>query len=607
MAKDFSRLTGMARYRATLALAVRFAWQLWWLAKTARWRRPDRLARRRHRLYAEQARTFTRLASEMGGLVIKLGQHISTRVDLLPTEYTIELAKLQDAVPPVAVSAIKAEIERELGADLGDIYARFDDEPVAAASLGQVHRAWLADGTPVAVKVLRPGIEDLVETDLRSLKVILRWLGRLTSVGGYLDLDMFYGEFSDTLLAELDMMAEGANAEKFQESFLFNPNVDMPRIYWHQTTRRVLTMEFMEGVKINALEQLDAAGIDRQRLARHLLEIYLRMVLEDGFFHADPHPGNILVRSDGVILLLDFGMVGTVPDNLSRDIPALALALFSRDWRHAADLLSSMGFLREGADPAVLAIALEPMVSRVLGASRGQSSLDREAVEQLRSFMYSQPFQLPGRIAFLGKTLINLVGTALQLDPKMNLMDELVPLVRDSMAANSGGASSGFGRGSDPTGLSALFAWLLELTGLSELSGLSALPGLPGFDRLSDWAEQVGLDSKRLASVLAAINEARSLAAEALPTARNIVEVSAKANRGELETRLAGTSQAGLTRVHSEQTGRLVRTVIGSTVTLGGIQVLAARPASRLGKVVGAGLAGLGALVMGAQTLRQRR
>ncbi|MDR1189260.1 MAG: hypothetical protein LBK95_17720 [Bifidobacteriaceae bacterium] len=574
MAKDFSRLTGMARYRATMRVAARIAWQLWWLNKTARFMRPARLAERRHRLYTAQARTFTRLATEMGGLVIKLGQHVSTRVDLLPTEYTIELARLQDAVPAVPTPAIRAEIERELQQPVAEVYRAFEDEPLAAASLGQVHRAELADGTPVAVKVLRPGIEDLVQTDLRSMKTILRWVDRLTTVGTGFDLDMFYGEFEDTLLAELDMIAEGANAERFQASFLLNPNIDMPRIHWRETTRRVLTMELMEGVKINALAQLDAAGIDRSQLARDLLEVYLQMVLRDGFFHADPHPGNILVRSDGTILLLDFGMVGTVPENLHRDIPELALALFGRDWRRSAELLDRMGFLREGADSGLLAAALEPMVARVLGASTGESSLDDDAVEELRLFMYSQPFQLPGRIAFLGKTLINLTGVALGLDPKMNLMEELVPLVRAAVT-DPDGARGGPG----------VLGWLA---------------GLPGFERLAALAEAVGLTDLPAAAQAgrllgpAGLGQLRDLAGAALPTARNVVELAAKANAGGLVVKLGRSQEARLARSRAEQTGRLVRAGIGGVMALSGVQLLVAATAEPLGGV----LAGLGALVM---------
>jgi hypothetical protein len=394
------------------------------------------------------------------------------------------------------------------------------------------------------------------------MKTILRWLERLTSVGTYLDLDMFYGEFEDTLTAELDMITEGGNAERFQASFLLNPNIDIPRIYWRETTRRVLTMELMDGVKINALAELDALGIDRSQLARNLLEIYLQMVLRDGFFHADPHPGNILVRTDGIILLLDFGMVGTVPENLARDIPALALALFGRDWYRSAELLERMGFLREGTDPQLLSLALEPIVGRVLGAGSGESSLDDEAVEELREFMYSQPFQLPGRVAFLGKTLINLTGVALQLDPQMNLMEELVPLVRAAVTGPDGiGGDSGLD------------------------GGLGWLGDLPLVGRL------VGLGQVFNSTVL---TQVRDLAPSILPTARNVVDLTAKANAGLLTVNLSRSQQDRLSRSRADQTGRLVRAVIGGVMSLSGVELLTAGMAGWLGGV----LAGAGALVM---------
>ncbi|MDR1441953.1 MAG: hypothetical protein LBJ02_06160 [Bifidobacteriaceae bacterium] len=595
MAKDFSRLTGMARYRATLQIAMRFALQLWWLAKTSRFRSPKQLAQRRHRLYAAQAQTFVRLATQMGGLVIKLGQHISTRVDLLPTEYTIELARLQDAVPAVPVAAIRAEIERELGQEMAVAYRSFDDQPVAAASLGQVHRAQLPGGAPVAVKVLRPGIEELVRTDLRSLKTILRWLERLTSAGKYLDLEMFYTEFEDTLLAELDMEAEARNIERFQASFLLNPNIDMPRVYWDWTRRRVLTMELMGGVKISALDQLDAAGIDRRQLARDLLDVYLRMILRDGFFHADPHPGNILVRQDGVIELIDFGMVGTVPEKLSGDAPRLALALFNRNWRTAAQLLDRMGFLHKDADQELLAKALEPIVDQILGAGSRKKPLDQETTEELRLFMYSQPFQLPGQTAFLGKTLINLIGVALQLDPEMNLMEELVPLIRESVAD-----AGGFGGLSGLSGLPGAGPWLGWLDSVLGTSGPGGNggpgagfgpgdegpPGEPGWlTGLTGLARWLSADSFAVP---------RRAASGALDTGRNLTEAAAKANRGELVVRLSRAQRDSMARTEARQTGRIVKAVTGGIVVLSGVQLLVA------GLVVplGASLTGLGGLIM---------
>jgi predicted unusual protein kinase regulating ubiquinone biosynthesis (AarF/ABC1/UbiB family) len=353
-----------------------------------------------------------------------------------------------------------------------------------------------------------------------------------------------YNEFEETLLAELDLVQEGRNAERFQRAVLLDPGVDIPQIHWSRTSQRVLTMELMTGFKVGETAALDGAGADRRAVARTLLAVYLQMVLDDGFFHADPHPGNLLVRADGVLVLLDFGMVGALPDTLREQFAELIIALFTRDAAQAVDLLAAMGFLHADADRAVLARALEPMIDTVLGAQgSGRVALSPGDLEELRDFVYSQPFELPSRITFLSKALITVIGVCLQLDPEMDLWVELGPMVRE----RAGGGAAG----------------LLRSLG----------------------------------------DQLRTLAPQALPTARNLVEASAKANRGDLAVRLSRSQEARLARIHGRETQRVVRSVIGAVLALGGLDFLAQGQVPAVGWT----MTGAGAAVLLAQLARPGR
>jgi predicted unusual protein kinase regulating ubiquinone biosynthesis (AarF/ABC1/UbiB family) len=436
------------RYRRTVGLALRFALQLWWLGKT-RWLRPAARQRERERaLYTRQGRRFREFATAMGGLIIKLGQFLSVRIDLLPKAYIDELSGLQDAVPPVATDRITAEFEAQLGRPVTEAFASFDVTPLAAASLGQVHRARLTTGEDVAVKVLRPGIEDLVDTDLRSLRTIMRWVDRLTHVGRMMDVNQFCDDFEATFRDELDYQLEGRNAETFQRNLLWNPHVDIPRIHWSHSSRRVLTMEFMDGVKISELETLDRLGIDRPALARNLLEMYLQMFLHDGFYHADPHPGNVFVRPDGVIQLIDFGMVGSIPDDLRHGLVDLIVAVLTRDSARVVAALQAVGFLRPGTDTRALRTHVMPLLdaltkdlgtlfqgtSFIDGMMQGEGmgstiKVDATTVAGLQEFIRSQPIQLPGNTTFLGKALITIVSNCFKLDPTVDVIAVSRPFI----------------------------------------------------------------------------------------------------------------------------------------------------------------------------------
>ena len=250
------------------------------------------------RRYARAGRHYTRpehvrlAIEELGATFIKLGQILSTRTDILPPEYIAELAKLQDQAPPVDSAIIVEMIVEELGYPITEVFATFDPVPVAAASIGQAHAATLPNGKEVIVKVRRPGVVEQIEEDLEIIQNLAVTASRRWEFADHYDLPGLAREFAQTLRAELDYIREGRNAERFAVNLANNPSIHIPCIYWETTTARVLTLERIRGIKINDLSALDAAGIDRPALAERAVRIILKMILEDGFYHADPHPGN---------------------------------------------------------------------------------------------------------------------------------------------------------------------------------------------------------------------------------------------------------------------------------------------------------------------------
>jgi predicted unusual protein kinase regulating ubiquinone biosynthesis (AarF/ABC1/UbiB family) len=264
--------------------------------------------------YRKAAAQFRRLAIRLGGIWIKVGQFLSARVDILPRGITDELAGLQDEVPEEDFSAIMALVQSEFGRRPDEVFPRLDSKPLASASLGQVHRAHLVDGTEVVVKIQRPGITALIEIDLRALRVVIGWLRLFAAVRRRIDLDALFTEFSRTVWEEVDYLAEAENAKRFQMMFADDEQVRIPRVYDDQTTRRVLTLEDVYFIKITDYQAIEDAGIDRAQVAERLFKTYLHQIFEIGFFHADPHPGNLFVEpgDDGSwrLIFVDFGMVG---------------------------------------------------------------------------------------------------------------------------------------------------------------------------------------------------------------------------------------------------------------------------------------------------------
>lgn len=430
--KEFFKLLRNARFRRTMWLLFTFAWQFWKLGRQKKVLSNKAYKAKSKAMYKKQAKKFADTAVDMGGLIIKLGQHISSRIDILPKEFTDELSKLQDSVDPVDTVEIRKAIEKELGQPVDKLFAEFDGTAIAAASLGQVHRARLLDGEEVAVKVMRPGIEDIIEVDLKSLQIAIKFLKKRTKIGNYMDLDMVYQEFNDTINDELDFRKEGQNAESFQMMFIDRDDVIVPMIHWGYSAKKVLTMEFMDGVKISDIKQLNKWKVDKKQIAESLFDIYVRQVLVDGLFHADPHPGNVLVQKDGTIVLLDYGMVGRLTEDMKKQMVALIMAIFLKDGNGVVDSLVDLAFLRKNADLDVLRRNLNLLFEQFDGADTKLSFLDDEdAMDELREFINENPFQLPANTTFLGKALFTIYGLCNALDKNFDVVEKAKPYAEE--------------------------------------------------------------------------------------------------------------------------------------------------------------------------------
>jgi len=435
-----------ARFFRVLGFALRLlAHGVWWelLLRRLRpaWVRETAPAR-----YRRWVAAFGDLAVELGGALIKLGQFLSARVDLLPDFVTEELARLQDEVPAEPFERIRPLLEAELGEPPEAAFRAFEAVAIAGASLGQVHRAWLPDGTPVMVKVQRPGIERLLAADLAALQVVVRALSLYPPLRRRVDLDRLLQEFSRTLWMELDYLAEARNAERFARNFAGDPGVRIPRPFWSHTRRRVLVLEDVTAIKITDLEAIEAAGISRSEVARRLYQVYLKQVFEDGFFHADPHPGNLFVAplegegSGGSgrpfrLHFVDFGMVGWISPEARRWLREAAIGLGTRDAGRIVRAMDALGFLLPEADRTLVRRAVERLLDRIWGLSmRALREWSLTEVETLflefRELLLRFPFQIPQDFLLLGRTLGLLAGLVTRLDPEFNVFEEAEPFAR---------------------------------------------------------------------------------------------------------------------------------------------------------------------------------
>jgi predicted unusual protein kinase regulating ubiquinone biosynthesis (AarF/ABC1/UbiB family) len=455
-----AHITGR-RYRRILRFAGRVIVEMWWFELfLPRLGLRRRAAAGRDARLTSTARRFHALAIELGGLMIKVGQFLSARLDVLPPAITDELAGLQDEVPAVSFAGIRALAEAELGMSLDRAYASFDETPVAAASLGQAHRARLsaalaadAGFADVVVKVQRPGIDQIVDTDLAALRQVARWLSRVRVVASHVDAPALVEEFAHTSLQEIDYLREGASAELFAEDFAADPRVGAPLVAWERTTARVLTLSDVTAIKINDVDALRAAGIDPAAVAATFAEVMFEQLFTHGRFHADPHPGNIFVTplSDAGagagpswrLTFIDFGMMGAIPDSLRAGLRRLLIAVAARDGKGLVAGIQDVGMLLPNADTIALEKALTELFARFGGM--GFSQLRNVDPNEFQQFgdefghaIRSLPFQLPENFLLVIRAMSLTSGVCSALDPDFNIWSSIEPFASRLLAEEGG-------------------------------------------------------------------------------------------------------------------------------------------------------------------------
>lgn len=458
-----------ARYRRITRFAARYLVQAWWfelflprfglgwISARGRTRRLERIAQR-----------FHVLAVDLGGLMIKVGQFMSSRLDVLPPSITKQLEGLQDEVPAVPFVQMRARAEAELGMPLERAFASVDERPLAAASLGQAHRAVLTDDlaaetglSAVVLKIQRPGIDRIVDVDLRALRKVGVWLSKVALVRDRVDMPSLVEEFAITSLEEIDYLHEAANSERFAADFGGPDGVAVPEVVWERTTRRVLTLQDVTAIKINDVDALRAAGIDPSEVAARFARVMFDQLFDDGFFHADPHPGNVFVTPlEGTteagtpawrFTFIDFGMMGEVPPSLRRGLRRVLIAAASRDGKGLVDGIRDVGVLLPSADTVQLERAMTGLFSRFGGM--GFAELQEVDPREFRAFaiefgdvVRSLPFQLPENFLLIVRAMSLTSGMCSALDPAFNIWDAVEPYAQRLIREESGNTAQAFVR-----------------------------------------------------------------------------------------------------------------------------------------------------------------
>ena len=369
---------------------------------------------------------------ELGPTFIKLGQTLSTRSDIIPRGYIKELEKLQDEVPPFSYDLVLRVVQKELRANISELFQSFDEKPFAAASLGQAHKAVLKENkVKVVVKVQRPDIEKIIETDLDILFQLAHLTERYISESRLYDPVGLAEEFAKTIRMELDYGTEGRNAEQFRKNFEEDKTVYIPKIYWDMSSKYILTMEYIEGIKINNLNELDKAGYNRKQIAKNGAKSFMKQMLIDGFFHADPHPGNMLVMEDEIIGFLDFGMMGRIDEESRDKFINLLIAVLEYDSNKTLAGMLALGFTsQETIDTHSLKIDIAGLLAQYYDKTLKEIVLG-EFITQLVQISIKYHIKMPAELALLGKSLLTIEGIGLALDPDFNLTEIAKPYVEE--------------------------------------------------------------------------------------------------------------------------------------------------------------------------------
>lgn len=384
-----------------------------------------------------QGEWLSRQLLKLGPTFIKIGQSISTRADLLPLAYIKELSKLQDNVPAFDNVVAMQIIERELGKPIDALYAEIDEAPIAAASLGQVYRARLHSGELVAVKVQRPDLESTINFDIAVLRQIARFMMRFPQVMRGIDWEGILGEFATVIFEEMDYVQEAHNAEIFRANFRKWREVYVPTIYWSHSSTRVLTMEFIGGLKVLDLQSLEERGIHPPDVIKLIARTYLKQLLEDGYFHADPHPGNLRVMDDGRMAFFDFGMVGRITPTLQSQMIDAFFHIVEKDVKGLTQDLINLQFLAPTVDQNIIKPVVEKLFTEYFNLKLGEIRF-KELTYELAEVIYEYPFRIPPHFTYVMRAIMTLEGIGIAMDPNFSFFDVAKPYAKEFMIRREG-------------------------------------------------------------------------------------------------------------------------------------------------------------------------
>jgi predicted unusual protein kinase regulating ubiquinone biosynthesis (AarF/ABC1/UbiB family) len=440
-----TRLRDLARARGRTAQLKAWIWAQLYAAfdlfirilRYVIFRGADGSAKKQARL-EKQATWLRESLLNLGPTFIKIGQALGTRADLLPLAYVQELATLQDQVPPYPTADAFARIEAELGRPLHECYPEIDSKPIAAASLGQVYRARLATGEEVAVKVQRPDLEATISFDIAILYRLVKLTNRFfPRANENADWEGMLREFHSTIYEEMDYVKEGRNADRFRYNFRSWRAVYVPKVFWSHTNTGVLTLEFIRGTKVVDVEGLRANGISAVKVNRLLIRTYLKQLLEDGFFHADPHPGNLLVMDSGHLAFFDFGMVGRIGSTLQSQMIDAFFHVIARDVHGLGQDIINLNFLKPGVDPETVRPVVESLFTHYLNLRLGEVNF-KELTYDLAEVIYEYPFRLPSNFTYIMRALMTLEGIGVVTDPGFSFFETAKPFAREFMLRREG-------------------------------------------------------------------------------------------------------------------------------------------------------------------------
>jgi predicted unusual protein kinase regulating ubiquinone biosynthesis (AarF/ABC1/UbiB family) len=413
------------RLPQVIGRALAILWPFLWFVLCLRW---DQLWGHTDRNVGRRSVQLRKLLTDLGPTFIKVGQALSTRPDLVRKDYLEELTQLQDQLPPFPSEQAFARIESELGRPIAEIFAQISPEPVAAASLGQVYKAQLHSGEWVAVKVQRPHLREQLSLDLYLIRWASTWLGPWLPLNLGSTLTAVVDEFGRKLFEEIDYLHEGRNCERFAEYFRDDPDVYVPRIFWAYSTRRVLTLEWIDGIKLTDVERIRAANLEVKQLVRIGVVAALKQLLEYGFFHADPHPGNLFALTDGRMAYIDFGMMDQLTEEMKEYLVDALVHLVDRDYNALIDDFIHLGFLQSDVGRQELIPALEKVLADVLTQEVVNFNF-KTATDQFSDLMYRYPFQVPSHFALVIRSLVTQEGVALSLYPQFRIVGVAYPYV----------------------------------------------------------------------------------------------------------------------------------------------------------------------------------